>query len=76
MIIKNLSVKAQTIVENLIVVALIAIIAVGVYKLVKNWTQKDTPKPAVKSHKIMDAPSKELCTFMMKQCQMRFQEEK
>lgn len=72
---KNITEKAQSIFENLIVLALITIIAVGVYKLLNKWTHKEAPKPAKAHAKIMDTPSKELCSFMMKQCHSRFPEE-
>ena len=66
--------KAQVIFENLIIAALIAIIAVGVYKLYKKWPAPEPPKAQSKAHKIIDAPSKELCSFMMKQCQGKLAE--
>ena len=66
--------KSQVIFENLIILALVAIIAIGIYKLVHKWTSPQPPKTQPKAHKIIDAPSKELCSFMMKQCQGRFSE--
>ena len=66
--------KTQVIFENLIIVALVAIIAIGIYKLVNKWTSPEPPKTPSKAHKIIDAPSKELCSFMMKQCQSRLAE--
>lgn len=73
---KKFNIKAQNLFENLITFALIAIIAVGVFKLVKKWTHKEPPKQPAKAHKIMDTPSKELCSFMMKQCQAINKEER
>lgn len=69
---KNISAKAQPLFENLIIFALIAIIAMGVYKLVLKWTHKEPVRQTAKIHKAIEAPSKELCSFMMKQCQGKY----
>lgn len=70
---KSLTKNAQPVFEALIIIALIAIIAVGVYKLVKNWTvPEEEPKQSTKIHSVIDKPSKELCSFMMKQCQGKY----
>ena len=69
---KNLSKTAQTIIEYIILLLLLSIIIVGIYKLANKWIEKKHPQKCAKIQKIIDAPSKELCTFMMKQCQSRY----
>lgn len=69
---KNLSKTAQSFIEYLIIFVLIAIIAVGVYKLANKWSAKAEGSKSGKVHQIIDRPSKELCSFMMKQCQGRY----
>lgn len=69
---KDLPSSAQSAIEYGVVVLLVVIIIAGSYKLYKNWT---TPEPVqthqttlIKSKKLMEKPSKELCSYVTKQC--------
>ena len=73
---KDLQSGAQSAIEYGVVVLLLVIIFAGSCKLYKNWT---TPEPArihqanlVKSKKLMEKPSRELCTYVMNQCKARY----
>lgn len=73
---KDLPSSAQSAIEYGVVALLIIIIIAGSYKLYKNWT---SPEP-VKTHqanfkmgqKLMEKPSKELCTYVMNQCKAKY----
>jgi hypothetical protein len=65
---KNISEKLQLFLEHLLIVVLVAIIIIGSYQLYKKWTKEEIAHKPAKAHGIIDAPTKELCSFMMKQC--------
>lgn len=73
---KDLPSSAQSAIEYGVVALLLIIIIAGSYKLYKNWT---TPEPVkthqsnlIKSKKLMEKPSVELCTYVMNQCKSKY----
>lgn len=70
---KKLTQNAQPVIEMLITLFLLGIIITGSYKLYKKWTNPaESTKQNSKIHSVIDKPSKELCSFMMKQCRGRY----
>lgn len=69
---KDLPSSAQSAIEYGVVVLLVVIIIAGSYKLYKKWTMSETAQThqtaLVKSKKLMEKPSKELCSYVAKQC--------
>ena len=52
------------------------IIIAGSYKLYKDWTTPEAPiahqTNLEKSKKILEKPSKELCSYVMQQCRAKY----
>lgn len=73
---KDLPFSPQSAIEYGVVVLLLIIIFAGSYKLYKNWTTPDIPKShqlnQIKSKKILEKPSKELCSYVIHQCRSRY----
>ncbi len=73
---RDLPTSARSAIEYGVVALLLMIIIAGSYKLYKDWT---TPEATVvhkanleKSKKIMEKPSKELCSYVMQQCRAKY----
>lgn len=73
---KDLPTSAQSAIEYGVVALLLIIIISGSYKLYKNWTTPEAPKThqttLEKNKKILEKPSKELCSYVMQQCRARY----
>lgn len=74
---KDLPSSAQSAIEYGVVALLIIIICAGSYKLYEKWTNPNTPRTThqdnmAKGHKLMEKPSKELCTYVMNQCKAKY----
>ncbi len=69
---KDLPSSAQSAIEYGVVALLIVIIIAGSYKLYKNWTAPEPVKTQqanmYKNKKLFEKPSKELCSYVTKQC--------
>lgn len=67
----------QSAIEYGVVALLIVIIAAGSYKLYEKWTHKETPKTQHQTNlnigkKLMEKPSKELCSYVVNQCAVKY----
>ena len=73
---KDLPSSAQSAIEYGVVALLLIIILAGSYKLYKNWTTPEVVKThqsnLVKGKKLMEKPSKELCSYVMNQCKTKY----
>ncbi|MBS4760849.1 MAG: hypothetical protein KHX03_09155 [Clostridium sp.] len=75
---KDLPSSAQSAIEYGVVALLLVIIFAGSYKLYGKWTHKEALKThqsgisAAAGKKLMEKPSKELCTYVMHQCRTRY----
>ena len=73
---KDLSTSAQSAIEYGVVALLLMIIIAGSYKLYKDWTTPEAPiahqTNLEKSKKILEKPSKELCSYVMQQCRAKY----
>ncbi len=73
---KDLQESTQTAIEYVVLFFLIIIIFAGSYKLYKKWITPETTKNHSVNlkigNKIIEKPSKELCSYITKQCKAKY----